>query len=186
MVPALLRARRSLRPAIDRAERSLRGSWSRANRAGAEAGRESYAAAIARRRRSGSQPAGQASPPRPGKLDGRRGTRAALAADDTARAARGLWTVLSLDPGYDTAGALLAPLNAAFGDEAAQAKQVMAEARVAAERAKADGLPAFATAVTAGAEGDAFLARRQYAAAAARYLAARDAFDQSRRLAQRD
>jgi len=114
-----------------------------------------------------------------------RETRAALASGDTAAAARGLWAILTIDPRYGGAGTLLEPLNPAFRDEAAQAKQLMAEARAAAERVKAEGLPAFATAVTSGGEGDALAARQQHAAAAARFLSARDDFDRARKTVQR-
>jgi len=61
----------------------------------------------------------------------------------------------------------------------------MSEARAGAERAKANSLPGFANAVTAGAEGDALLARKQYAAATARFLDARDEFERARRSVQR-
>ncbi len=111
-------------------------------------------------------------------------TRAALAAGDNDKAARGLWDVLSLDPRYEGIDALVAPLNAVFRDQAAQAKQVMAEARASSDRAKASGLPGFVSATAAGAEGDALVAKRQYAAAAARFLDARDEYDRARRSVQ--
>src|SRR5439155_12250508 len=107
-------------------------------------------------------------------------TRAALAAGDTEKAARRLWDVLSLDPQHEGIDALLAPLNPVFRDQAAQAKQLMAEARGRADRAKASGLPGFVSATAAGAEGDALVPKRQYAAAAARFLDARDAYDRAR------
>ena len=111
-------------------------------------------------------------------------TRAALAAGDTEKAARRLWDVLSLDPQHEGIDALLAPLNPVFRDQAAQAKQLMAEARGRADRAKASGLPGFVSATAAGAEGDALVAKRQYAAAAARFLDARDEYDRARRSVQ--
>jgi serine/threonine protein kinase len=111
-------------------------------------------------------------------------TRAALAAGDTDKAASGLWDVLSLDPRYDGVDALVAPLNPVFRDRAAQARQLMGEARAGADRAKASGLPGFASATSAGAEAEALLAKRQYAAAAARFLDARDEYDRARRSVQ--
>jgi serine/threonine protein kinase len=111
-------------------------------------------------------------------------TRAALGAGDTAAAARGLWTLLSLDPRYEGRDAFVAPLNPAFRDQAAQARALMAEARAAADRAKASALPSFASAVSAGAEGETLLASRQYAAAAARFLEARDEYERARRSVQ--
>ena len=108
-------------------------------------------------------------------------TGAALAAGDNEKAARGLWTVLSLDPRYEGTEALVTPLNPVFRDQAAQARQLMAEARAAAERAKVSGLPGFASAASAGTEGDALVGKKQYAAAAARFLDARDEYDRARR-----
>jgi hypothetical protein len=119
------------------------------------------------------------------RLDAAAGeTRAALAAADTDKAASGLWNVLSLDPRYDGIDAFVAPLNPVFRDRAAQAKQLMADARAAADRAKASGLPGFASATSAGGEGDALVAKRQYAAAAARFLDARDEYERARRSVQ--
>jgi tetratricopeptide (TPR) repeat protein len=111
-------------------------------------------------------------------------TRAALAAGDTDKAAGGLWNVLSLDPRYEGVDAFAAPLNPVFRDRAARAKQLMADARAAADRAKASGLPGFASAASGGAEGDALVAKRQYAAAAARFLDARDEYERARRSVQ--
>lgn len=111
-------------------------------------------------------------------------TRAALAAGDTNKAASGLWDVLSLDPRYDGVDAFVTPLNPVFRDRAAQARQLMGEARAGADRAKASGLPGFASAASTGVEGDALLAKRQYAAAAARFLDARDEYDRARRSVQ--
>ena len=111
--------------------------------------------------------------------------RTALAAGDDAKAAQALWSLLSLDPRYDGVDALVAPLNPVFHDQAGQSRQLMSEARAGAERAKANSLPGFANAVTAGAEGDALLARKQYAAATARFLDARDEFERARRSVQR-
>ena len=119
------------------------------------------------------------------RLDSAAGeTRAALAAGDTDKAARGLWDVLTLDPRYDGIDALVAPLNPVFRDQAAQAKQLMSEARATADRAKAAALPGFGSAASAGAEGDALFAQRQYAAAAARFLDARDEYERARRSVQ--
>jgi hypothetical protein len=112
-------------------------------------------------------------------------TRAALAAGDIDKATRGLWDVLSLDPRYDGIDAFVAPLNPVFRDQAARAKQLMAEARTAADRAKASALPGFAAAASAGTEGDALLATRQFAAAAARFLDERDDYERARRSVQR-
>jgi hypothetical protein len=108
-------------------------------------------------------------------------TRSALAAGDNARAARGLWTVLSLDPHYEGAAALVTPLNPVFADRAAEARRLMTDARSSAERAKAQGLPGFATAASASAEAEALVAKKEYAAAAARWLDARDEYDRARR-----
>jgi hypothetical protein len=108
-------------------------------------------------------------------------TRAALAAGDNEKAARGLWALLSLNPRYEGTEALVTPLNPVFRDQAAQARQLMAEARAAAERAKASGLPGFASAASASTEGDALVGKKQYAAAAARFLEARDEYDRARR-----
>jgi tetratricopeptide (TPR) repeat protein len=119
------------------------------------------------------------------RLDSAAGeTRAALAAGETERAARGLWDVLSLDPRYDGIEALVARLNPVFRDQAARAKQLMTEARATADRAKAGALPGFASAASAGAEAEALLAKREYAAAAARFLDARDEYDRARRSSQ--
>ena len=114
-----------------------------------------------------------------------RETREALAAGDTAKAARGLWAVLSTDPRYEGSEAFLGPLNPGFRDQAGQARQLMTAARAAAERANATNFPGFVAATTAGAEGDALAAKRQYAAAAARFLDARDGFERARRTVQR-
>jgi len=65
-------------------------------------------------------------------------------------------------------------VNPAFRDQCGQARQLMAEARASAERAKASGLPGFASAASAGTEAEALFARKQYAAAAVRFLDARD------------
>ena len=112
-------------------------------------------------------------------------TRAALAAGDTDKAASGLWNVLSLDPRHDGLDAFVVPLNPVFRDRAAQAKQLMTDARAAAGRVKASALPGFASATSAGAEGDALVAKRQYVAAAARFLDARDEYERARRSVQR-
>ena len=119
------------------------------------------------------------------RLDAAAGqTRAALAAGDTDKAARGLWDVISLDPHYDGLDAFVTPLDPVFHDQAVQARQMMAEARAAADRAKASGLPGFASAASTGAEADALLTKRQYATAAARFLEARDEYDRARRSVQ--
>jgi len=119
------------------------------------------------------------------RLDSAAGeTRAALAAGDNDKAASGLWNVLLLDPRYEGVDAFVAPLNPVFRDQAAQAKQLMADARAAADRVKASALPGFASAASTGAEGDALLAKRQYAAAAARFLDARDEYERARRSVQ--
>jgi serine/threonine-protein kinase len=119
------------------------------------------------------------------RLDAAAGeTRAALAAGDTDKAASGLWNVLSLDPRYEGLDAFVTPLNPVFRDRAGQAKQLMADARAAADRVKASALPGFASAASAGAEGDALVAKRQYAAAAARFLDARDEYERARRSVQ--
>lgn len=119
------------------------------------------------------------------RLDAAAGnTRAALAAGDNDKAARGLWDVLSIDPHYDGVEAFLAPLNPVFRDRAAQAKQLMVEARASADRAKASALPGFVNASAAGVEGEALVAKRQFAAAAARFLDARDEYERARRSAQ--
>jgi tetratricopeptide (TPR) repeat protein len=111
-------------------------------------------------------------------------TRAALAAGDNEKAASALWDVLRLDPRYEGVDAFVAPLNPVFRDRAAQAKQLMTDARAAADRVKASALPGFASATSAGAEGDALVAKRQYAAAAARFLDARDEYERARRSVQ--
>jgi hypothetical protein len=108
-------------------------------------------------------------------------TRSALATGDTARAARSLWALLSLDPRYEGTAAFVGPLNPVFRDQAAEARRLMAEARASAERAKAHGIPGFATAASASAEGEALLAKKEYAAAAGRLLEARDEYDRARR-----
>jgi hypothetical protein len=108
-------------------------------------------------------------------------TRAALAAGDNEKAAGGLWTLLSLDPRYEGIDSFVTPLNSAFRDQSGQARQLMIEARASAERAKASGLPGFASAASAGTEGDALLGKKEYAAAAARFLDARDEYDRARR-----
>jgi len=119
------------------------------------------------------------------RLDAAAGeTRAALAAGDTDKAASGLWNVLSLDPRHEGVDALVEPLNPVFRDRATQAKQLMADARAAADRVKASALPGFASATSTGAEGDALVAKRQYAAAAARFLDARDEYERARRSVQ--
>jgi serine/threonine-protein kinase len=119
------------------------------------------------------------------RLDAAAGeTRAALAAGDTDKAAGGLWHVLSLDPRYEGVEAFVAALDPVFRDHAAQAKQLMAAARAAADRVNASALPGFASATLAGAEGDALVAKRQYAAAAARFLDARDEYERARRSVQ--
>jgi tetratricopeptide (TPR) repeat protein len=108
-------------------------------------------------------------------------TRAALAAGDNEKAAGGLWTLLSLDPRYEGIDSFVTPLNSVFRDQSGQARQLMIEARASAERAKASGLPGFASAASAGTEGDALLGKKEYAAAAARFLDARDEYDRARR-----
>ena len=106
------------------------------------------------------------------------------AAGDTDRAASGLWQVLALDPRNEAVDAFVAPLNPVFRDQAVQAKRLMADARAAADRVKASALPGFVSATSAGAEGDALVAKRQYAAAAARFLDARDEYERARRSVQ--
>jgi serine/threonine-protein kinase len=111
--------------------------------------------------------------------------RAALAAGDAEKAAQGLWSVLLLDPHHEGINGLVAPLNPVFRDRAARAKELMSEARAAADRAKASAQAGFAAGVSAGADGDWLLSKKQYAAAAARYLDARDEFERARRSVQR-
>jgi hypothetical protein len=111
--------------------------------------------------------------------------RAALAAGDAEKAAQGLWSVLLLDPRHEGINDLVPLLNPVFRDRAARAKELMSEARAAADRGKASAQAGFAAGVSAGADGDWLLSKKQYAAAAARYLDARDEFERARRSVQR-
>lgn len=111
--------------------------------------------------------------------------RAGLQAGDTEKASRALWRVLTIDPNHAAAEELAGPLNPQFRAQAEEAQRLMSQSRATAERVKAGSLEPFAEAVAAARTGEAFLAKRQFAQAARKFLNARDGFERARRLAQR-
>jgi tetratricopeptide (TPR) repeat protein len=111
--------------------------------------------------------------------------RAELKAGNTGKASLAFWKVLTIDPNHAAAEELASPIDRQFRAQAEEAQRLMSQSRAAAERVKAGSLEPFSEAVTAARAGDAFLAKRQFAQAARKFLDARDGFERARRLAQR-
>jgi serine/threonine-protein kinase len=111
--------------------------------------------------------------------------RAGLKAGDTGQASQAFWKLLTIDPNHAAAEELAGPLDRQFRAQAEEAQRLMSQSRGAAERVKAGSLELFSEAVTAARAGEAFLAKRQFAQAARKFLDARDGFERARRLAQR-
>jgi serine/threonine protein kinase len=111
--------------------------------------------------------------------------RAALKAGDTGKAAQAFWKLLTIDPNHAAAEELARPLDRQFRAQAEEAQRLMGQSRGTAERVKAGSLEQFSEAVAAARAGEAFLAKRQFAQAARKFLDARDGFERARRLAQR-
>jgi hypothetical protein len=111
--------------------------------------------------------------------------RAELKAGNTGKASLAFWKVLTIDPNHAAAEELASPIDRQFRAQAEEAQRLMSQSRAAAERVKAGSLEPFSEAVTAARAGDAFLAKRQFAQAARKFLDARDGFERARRLAHR-
>jgi serine/threonine protein kinase len=111
--------------------------------------------------------------------------RAGLKAGDTKKAAQAFWKLLTIDPNHAAADELAGPLDKQFRAQAEEGQRLMSQSRGAAERVKAASLEPFSEAATAARAGEAFLAKRQFAQAARKFLDARDGFERARRLAQR-
>ncbi len=110
--------------------------------------------------------------------------RGALEAGDTAAASGHLSRVLELDPRHPAATELSARLNAVFRTQAADAADVMREARSGAVKGGASGRREFAAAETAAREAEALVASGEFADATRIFLEARDAFDRAGRTAR--
>ncbi|HXB55352.1 MAG TPA: protein kinase [Vicinamibacteria bacterium] len=111
--------------------------------------------------------------------------RAGLKAGNTDKASQAFWNLLTIDPNHAAVEELAGPLDRQFRAQAEEAQHLMSQARGAAERVKAGSLEPFSEAATAARAGEGFLAKRQFAQAARKFLDARDGFERARRLAQR-
>ncbi len=108
-----------------------------------------------------------------------------LKAGDLDKASDALWRILPAEPGPASVGERAGPLDRGFQGRAGEARRLMVESRVAAERAKAGSLDAFSEAAGRVKDGEAQFAKGAYAQAARRFFEARDGFDRARALAQR-
>jgi serine/threonine-protein kinase len=111
-------------------------------------------------------------------------TRRLLDAGDTAAATQQLSRVLELDPRQPAAAELSARLNTVFRSQAEAAAESMRAARKEAVAAGASADGPFAGAEAQGREGEALVAKGEFADATRTFLEARDAFDRVRRAAR--
>jgi serine/threonine-protein kinase len=109
--------------------------------------------------------------------------RAALGKGDTAIAGRRLQELLEVQPGHPVVAELAGPLNDGFRPQAEQARAAMREAEANARRFGAVSGDALEGAGRLSREGAGAFARREYAVAAGKFLAARDQFARAGRAA---
>jgi tRNA A-37 threonylcarbamoyl transferase component Bud32/tetratricopeptide (TPR) repeat protein len=109
--------------------------------------------------------------------------RAAVARGDTAGASQALGRLLTLDPRHPVAGELSTALNQYFTRQAEDARRVMDESRVAAQRLPPQG-DGMARGTAMAKEAERLFGERQYAVATQKFLESRDAFEQARRAAE--
>jgi predicted Ser/Thr protein kinase len=112
-------------------------------------------------------------------------TRAGLEAQDQNRASESLWKLLSADPNYAGAEELSAALDKVFKSRAEEARRLMDQSRVAAERANATSADAFSDALAEQKTGQGLFASGGFGRAARRFLMARDGFERARGVARR-
>ncbi|HVR71389.1 MAG TPA: protein kinase [Vicinamibacteria bacterium] len=109
--------------------------------------------------------------------------RRAMDAGQATQAAAALTRVLALDPRHAVAAELSDRLNRHFQGQSAEARRMMAAAREAATRARAESVRPFPEAVTLATEADVLHRRAEYAVAAQKFMESRDRFEQARRTA---
>jgi hypothetical protein len=107
--------------------------------------------------------------------------RGALGRGDVAAASVALGRVMSLDPRHPAIAEMSAALKQHLRPQAEDGRRQADAARRAAEEARATALAVFTQGQKLGAEADFLLRRQDYAAAAQRYLEARDAFERAKR-----
>ena len=112
-------------------------------------------------------------------------TRAGLEAQDQNRASESLWKLLSADPTYAGAEEFSAALDKVFKSRAEEARRLMDQSRVAAERANATTADAFSDALAEQKTGQGLFASGGFGRAARRFLMARDGFERARGVARR-
>jgi serine/threonine protein kinase len=110
--------------------------------------------------------------------------RQALEAGNAAAASQSLSQILELDPRHPAATELSTRLNTAFRSKAEDAARSMRQARGEAEKAKATSGEAYTDAAQDAQEGEALLAKGEFANATRAFLEARDGFDRARRAAR--
>src|SRR6185295_17162557 len=89
-------------------------------------------------------------------------TRAGLEAQDPTRASESLWKLLSADPNYAGAEELSAALDKTFKSRAEEARRLMDQSRLAAERANATSADAFSDALAEAKTGQGLFASGGY------------------------
>jgi serine/threonine-protein kinase len=110
--------------------------------------------------------------------------RAAVARGDTKSATAALERVLALDSRHPVAAELSQSLNQSFRQQAEDARRQTAASRASADKQRASALPEYLAAAKLAAEADAAFQGEQFTPAAQKYLASRDGFEASRKLAE--
>ena len=110
--------------------------------------------------------------------------RDAVGRGDTKQASVALGHVLKLDPRHAVVDELKSSLNQSFRQQAEDARRQTADARLAADKARAGGLGEYTAAGKLTAEAEAFFRREEFTTAAQKFLASRDAFEAARRSAE--
>jgi predicted Ser/Thr protein kinase/tetratricopeptide (TPR) repeat protein len=107
--------------------------------------------------------------------------RGALGRGDATAASAALGRVMTLDPRHPAIAEMSAALKQHLRPQAEDGRRQADAARQAAEEARATALAAFTQGQKLGAEADGFFRRQEYAAAAQRFLEARDSFERAKR-----